>query len=215
MNHLEIINYLITKNNYKSYLEIGVYDGINFNNVICENKECCDTCECNVNPNCKINYVMTSDEMFEQMSDDKKYDIIFIDAMHDESYVDRDVENSMKHLNENGVICLHDPLPESKFAATKYDHYANNGMTWNGDVYKSIIKLNNFNNIKFYTVNNTDYGLTIIFKYNDKINLKDYTCNYDYDELFKLNHTSSLDNTTKLGHELLRIINSVDEINFN
>ena len=31
MNHTEIIQYLIDKNNYKTYLEIGVTGGNNFN----------------------------------------------------------------------------------------------------------------------------------------------------------------------------------------
>lgn len=182
MNHTQIINYLIKKNNYKSYLEIGVYDGINFNQINCENKECCDTCEALKNPLCKVDYIMTSNEMFNQMTNDKKFDIIFIDAMHDESYVDRDIMNSMKHLNKCGVICCHDSLPTSTSCATKYSSYGGHGE-WCGDVFKSIAKLNN-TNLDFVTVNNGDYGLTII-KYGsiDK-DLTKMNCKYEYNNLF-------------------------------
>ena len=183
MNHLEIINYLIEKNNYKSYLEIGVEYGTNFNSIRWEHKECCDTCECVSSPSCNVDYIMTSDEMFEQMSDDKKYDIIFIDAMHDESYVDRDVENSMKHLNENGVICLHDSLPISEDCAKKYSTYSNNRGTWCGDVFKSIVKLNQ-TNLNYITVNNDDLGLTIIKHNNIDKDLTKLHCEYEYNDLF-------------------------------
>lgn len=196
MYHLEIINYLINKYNYKSYLEIGVYDGNNFNGINCNNKESCDPCVCNVHVNCNLTYKMTSDEMFEQMPDDKKYDIIFIDGMHDQEYVDRDIINSMKHLNKNGIICLHDTVPPSKNAATKYDTYKDDRGTWCGDVFKSIIKLHN-SDIEYHTINNGDCGLTTI-KYNSdfNINLNNIKCEYEYDDIF----------FTEKGKELLHMI---------
>lgn len=192
MKHLEILNYLINKNNYKSYLEIGVYNGINFSNVKCENKECCDPCICNVQIRCNITYKMTSDEMFKQMPIDKKYDIIFIDGMHDESYVDRDIMNSLKHLNANGIICLHDTVPPTKKSAIKYDTYNDNRGVWCGDVFKSIIKLYN-TNLEYYTVNNGDYGLTIIKHHDDfNINLSDIKCEYEYEDIFFTNQGMKL-----------------------
>lgn len=196
MNHLEIINYLIKKNNYKSYLEIGIYDGINFNNVICDNKECCDTCECVKNPSCKVDYVMTSDEMFEKMSNDKKYDIIFIDGMHDESYVDRDIMNSMKHLNKDGLICLHDVIPTSEIITKKYDTYSDKRGAWCGDVYKSMLKLKQ-TNLEYYTVNNNDYGFGII-KYNKDFNidLTNLKTDYKFNDIF----------ITDLGKFMMNII---------
>lgn len=201
MNHLEIINHLIKTYDFKSYLEIGVYDGNNFNGVICESKECCDPCVCDVNVNCEVTYKMTSDEMFEQMPDDKKYDIIFIDGMHDESFVDRDIMNSLKHLNKNGVICLHDTFPPSKNAAEKFDTYTDNRGNWCGDVFKSVLKLHE-TNLEYHTVNNGDFGLSII-RHSDNPNadLQELTCDYEYDNIF-----SSSQTTTELGKELLHEI---------
>lgn len=201
MNHLEIINYLIEKKQYKSYLEIGVYNGNNFNNVKCEHKECCDPCICDIHVNCDVTYKMTSDEMFVQMPTNKKYDIIFIDGMHDESYVDRDIMNSMKHLNKNGIICLHDTFPCSKESVKKYDTYADNRGSWCGDVFKSILKLKE-TNLEYYTVNNNDYGLGII-KYDSNFNtdLTKIKTEYEYDDIFISSNTA-----TELGNNLMNII---------
>ena len=80
MNHIEIINYLIKKYNYKTYLEIGVYIKKCFNYIEIENKECCDIKDWIGDNN--ITYLMTSDEMFARMPMNKKYDIIFIIHWH-------------------------------------------------------------------------------------------------------------------------------------
>lgn len=205
MNHLEIINHLIKIYGFKSYLEIGVYDGENYNGVCCDNKECCDPCVCDVNVNCDVTYKTTSDEMFQQMPEDKKYDIIFIDGMHDESFVDRDIMNSLKHLNENGLICLHDTFPPSKETTEKYDTYADDRGVWCGDVFKSVVKLNQ-TDLKYYTVNNEDFGLTIIQHSGNPIpNLGELTTNYEYDDIF-----SSWNSTTELGNTLLHEISVTD-----
>ena len=68
---------------------------------------------------------MTSDEMFAQMDENKKYDLIFIDGMHTSEYCDRDMTNSFKHLNKDGIICVHDTIPRSKEANLSYDEYHN------------------------------------------------------------------------------------------
>ena len=56
-------------------------------------------------------YVMTSDKFFEIHGDSKKYDIIFIDGWHEHQQVKREIEASLKCLNENGIIVLHDMVP--------------------------------------------------------------------------------------------------------
>src|ERR1041385_5660253 len=151
----EILNHFILKNNYKSFLEIGYYKGWNFDSVNCESKTAVDPNPCKtpeqelytggyvVNEKGKfpLKYSdgvvkMTSDEYFANISLDKKWDIIFIDGLHEAKQVTRDIENSLKHLNEGGVIVLHDCNPPT------YEHTTTGdcGGNWNGDVYKAIIK---------------------------------------------------------------------------
>lgn len=158
MDHYELLQYLINTYNYQSYLEIGTEYGYNFSKINCLHKECCDIDNTKFN---NITYHMTSDEMFERMSIDNKYDIIFIDGMHDEDYVDRDIINSLKHLNPGGVVCIHDVIPNYSSVQKTYELVESPEEIWTGNVWKSITKLE-YNNLEFYTVLNYDFGLTII-----------------------------------------------------
>ena len=74
----DIINYLIEKYNLKTYLEIGVRNpNDNFNKIKCDNKVAVDP-----EPLIKTEniYVGTSDNYFQNISQNKKFDIIFIDG---------------------------------------------------------------------------------------------------------------------------------------
>ena len=150
MNHAETIQYLIDKHNYQTYLEIGVAEGPCYPDIKCPIKECCDIKSFNpiLNEEMDITYLMPSDEMFAIMPVDKKYDLIFIDGLHDEEYVDRDIINSLKHLNPGGLICVHDVIPLDARAQTTYENYIF-GDIWNGDVWKSITKLQDQNMQKY------------------------------------------------------------------
>ena len=96
----EVINFLILKNNYNSYLEIGIRDpSVNFYKIKCSYKD-------GVDPAGKCNYPVTSDEFFDKIDKNKKYDIIFIDGLHVCEQVLKDVNNSLDHLSFNGTITL-------------------------------------------------------------------------------------------------------------
>ena len=161
MERTDIINYFITKYKYNDYLEVGVYHpAFNFNKIKCPNKEAIDPSPLDKTG---ITYLTTSDEAFKIIkSKNKKYDIIFIDGLHSETQVDKDIQNSLDCLKTNGTIVLHDcnpPTPihggRSHDLAKKYT----NGQ-WNGTVYKSIIKFNNNNTC--CCVIDTDWGCGII-----------------------------------------------------
>lgn len=153
MRRTDIINFLISKNNYKRYLEIGVRDpNHNLNFIKIEHKD-------GVDPAADCNYVMTSDEFFEQLPDDVKYDIIFIDGLHLEDQVERDVINSLKHLSDNGTIVMHDcnPMKEEHQIETYVE-----GSIWNGTTWKAFAKFRmNYENLTMYVVD-TDYGVGIV-----------------------------------------------------
>ena len=174
MWHDQIIQFLIDKYNYQSYLEIGL-DNPNNNYLLinCKYKECVDPyyddwgVDANgyMDNNVKrfiedkiLTYHMTSDEMFAQMPEDKKYDIVFIDGYHNEEQVDRDIINSLKHLNKGGRIVVHDCLPGNEFQGS--EAIPTESVTWMGTVWKSIPKLS-FNGID-YCVIDTDCGCGIV-----------------------------------------------------
>lgn len=125
-----LIQSLINKFNYKSYLEIGCQTDWNFNQIKVDHKV-------GVDPDSGGTHRMTSDEYFEKHND--KFDIIFIDGLHHADQVDKDIENALKILNHNGTIVMHDCNPYDKFAQeiplTPQHHF------WNGDVWKSFVKV--------------------------------------------------------------------------
>ena len=133
MNRWDIINHYIQKYNFKTFLEIGHANGEGFNNVVCEVKESIDP-----DASCNATYQITSDEFFKQY--DKKYDIIFIDGLHECSQVDRDIKNSLKHLNKAGVIVMHDCHPDSEACQRKDFVSHQNGENWTGDTWKAYVK---------------------------------------------------------------------------
>ncbi len=161
MKRYEIINRVIESKGYSDYLEIGVRDGECFKEICCENK-------IGVDPNPTSNHtthIMTSDVFFERLDQDKKFDLIFIDGLHLDFQVDRDIENSLKHLSEGGTIVLHDCNPPTKHHAAESPvfTYPANG-NWNGTVYLSLIKLRLYkNDVKLVTVD-TDWGVGILTK---------------------------------------------------
>ena len=125
------------------YLEIGIEHGITFDNIDTENKV-------GVDPDPKVDgeniIKKTSDEFFE--TNDDTFDVIFIDGMHQSEYVLRDFNNSIRCLNDDGIIFIDDILPiceEEQLKIPTNPKYENGIMKysqpWTGDVWKFIYHL--------------------------------------------------------------------------
>lgn len=156
----DIINYLIEQNDYKSYLEIGVEGGDNVKRIKCSDITGVDP----YSPN--ATHKIPSDDFFannDKLENPKKWDIIFIDGDHREEQTTRDVLNSLKFLNKRGTIVMHDCNPPTIWHQRPYEEALKNGVRlWNGQVWKSYVKLrNNRADLKMYVVN-TDWGCGII-----------------------------------------------------
>jgi len=123
---------------------------------------------------------MTSDDFFK--INKQKFDIIFIDGMHEFHFVYRDIINSLDILNENGVIVLHDCNPENEviqmvpetkdgiWTNQEWVDFAENWRklsvdgNWSGDCWKAIVKFRSLhNNFKTFVID-TDFGVGIITK---------------------------------------------------
>jgi hypothetical protein len=173
MTRTELINGLIQKNNYTTYLEIGVntpaQPGYNWVGVEIPVKH-------GVDPNVDTTYRMTSDEFFENHIS-QKYDIIFVDGLHLHEQVYRDIMNSLNYLNDNGTIVVHDCNPITEI--TQRRECVSN--EWHGDVWKSIVQLKTEKtDIEICTVN-TDEGCGIIRKGTQELLIIDESENmYDY-----------------------------------
>ena len=171
----DLIKFLIEKNGYKDYLEIGCDQNQLFSKVEIDNK-------IGVDPFSGGNIRKTSDAFFSSNTD--KFDIIFIDGLHTYDQVKKDIINSVKCLKENGIVLVHDCMPDSlgKQAVPRFK------MKWNGDVWKAIVDLRQSEELDIYTCE-MDEGIGVIkkrtnseiLKINKSINelkFKDYYDNY-------------------------------------
>ncbi len=171
----DLIQYLIEKNDYKDYLEIGCDQNQLFSKVKIDNK-------IGVDPESGGNIRKTSDAFFSSNTD--KFDIIFIDGLHTYDQVKKDIINSVKCLKENGIILVHDCMPDSlaKQAVPRFK------MKWNGDVWKAIVDLRQNEELDIYTCE-IDEGIGIIKKRKNsevlrlnksikRLKFKDYFNNY-------------------------------------
>ena len=108
---------------------------------------------------------MTSDEFFvwlEKNDPNRTYDVVFIDGLHKSYQVKKDIENSLKFLNPNGYILLHDCNPPTSHMAR--EDYVVNGHyePWNGTVWKAIYNLRTRRNDLRVCVVDTDWGIGIV-----------------------------------------------------
>jgi len=146
INRTQIINFLIRRCGYKSYLEIGVLDTKrNFDKVRCKSKE-------GVDPYCTgATHKVLSDIFFVSYAVGRTFDIIFVDGDHTEKGSYKDIVNSLKHLSKGGTIVCHDCNPP-----TKKDE------EWAGQVWRTILKLRATRpNTEIKTIH-ADTGLGII-----------------------------------------------------
>ena len=146
----QIIQKIINQQKYKSYLEIGCDNDENFSKIIVDKKT-------GIDPLKGGTLRMTSDKFFEK--NNKNFDLIFLDGLHTYEQTIKDIDNSIRFLNVNGVILIHDCLPTkiwNQIVPRIYGH-------WNGDVWKAIVHSRTYDHADTYTCV-ADHGIGIIFK---------------------------------------------------
>lgn len=190
MKRTTLLQNIIDAGQFKSYLEIGTYKGMSLLPLKCKYKIAVD-------PSFKISskdknrwlfknlcnfrnkyYELTSDDFFQTKSNEiKKQDLIFIDGLHTFEASLKDVLNSIKLLNDNGVIMMHDCLPPHEAGAMPLGSFEEGKKKsikgwdgqWCGDVWKTIVYLKeNYNDTLEIFVLDTDFGLGIVRFKNDE-----------------------------------------------
>ena len=157
MYRFQIINTLIQKYNYQRYLEIGVEGGDAFNQVQCVLKHGVDPYSINAT------FRIPSDEFFDMIHDEVEYDIIFVDGLHIEEQAQRDIENSLLHLSEGGVIVVHDCNPPNAWYQRSYEEAQLNGCReWNGTTWRGFVNLRATRPDLEMCVVDTDWGCGIV-----------------------------------------------------
>ena len=163
-NRKFIVQDIINKKKYNSYLEIGCFDDELFNAIKIKYKV-------GVDPVTGGTVRLTSDQFFNKNKE--TFDCIFIDGLHIYKQVKKDIQNSLKFLNKDGIILLHDCLPNNFYEqATPRCQF-----TWNGDVWKAIVECRTNKDLDVYTCY-ADFGIGVIFNRPNKNLLKYNTSNF-------------------------------------
>ena len=139
---------------------------------------------------------MTSNIFFSE--NNLKFDVIFIDGLHHYKQCQKDTVNSLKCLNPEGIIFIHDLLPRNSFE----EFVPQKQSTWSGDVWKVAVELSQSKNIDFCIVN-IDRGVGIVKTRKD----------YEYkvnDDLMNLKFKDFIENF----YPKLPIINSEEALKF-
>jgi len=154
-NRSAYINKAIQKFKNCKYLEIGCGNGKVFNTIPLKIKN-----KFGVDPVLGGNFRMKSDDFFKKYSF-LKFDVIFIDGLHDYKQCQTDCLNAISRLKNNGIILLHDLLPRSVFEERKPLYQPNWSSAWCGDVWKVAVELTNSKNLEFKIIN-IDHGIGIL-----------------------------------------------------
>jgi hypothetical protein len=187
----DIINHLIEKYGYQTYLEIGVEHGVNFNKVIAPHKWGVDPHSI---PGSGVTHRITSNEFFKQNT--ATFDIIFIDGLHYATQAYDDALNSLKVLNEGGSIVMHDCSPYNE--DMQRQPFPGPNTEWTGDVWKAWCWLRTRAGLKM-AVMDVDYGVGIIQRGNNASIILPDVLTYEYlekhrQELLNLLPPEELDN---------------------
>jgi len=169
----QIIQLLIDTYNYKSYCELGVERGDTFLNIKCNRMVGVDP-----DPVSKATVFETSDSFFER--NEEKFDIIFVDGLHEHKQVVKDLENSLKVLNSGGIILAHDCNPKDFWQARILENgYEKDGTVWCGSTWAGFIELRTRRDDLEMEVINDDWGIGIIKPGTQKLINFDFNISYE------------------------------------
>tara|TARA_Y100001937_G_C7135366_1_gene339673 strand:- start:2769 stop:3611 length:843 start_codon:yes stop_codon:yes gene_type:complete len=180
----DVINTLSELKGDIDYLEVGVDQGLTFNNVNNTNiKHGVDPYGASEN----ITHRMTS-QMFFTMNRrffNNKYDVIFLDGMHLTEFLNYEIFESLNILKDDGIILLHDTCPfkesaqailredfdnilrdvisaDEKERMSWHENTAKNEPTgYNGDVWKSVAKFRNITDHTIFSIPNACMSVII------------------------------------------------------
>jgi hypothetical protein len=163
----------------KSYLEIGVSEGITFNAVSVETKT-------GVDPDFQFDWQashdgthtrllpLSSDAFFAQEPIESCFDLIFIDGLHTYDQTYRDLQNALLHSHPGTVILIDDTVPSDVYSCSRDQGEAfrlrekamgSGNLKWHGDTYKIMPLISLFHTAYQYcTIMNEGNPQTLLWR---------------------------------------------------
>jgi hypothetical protein len=182
MTKAEVVQGVVDKIRARTYLEIGVWQGVSFMPVRIRRKIAVDP-KFGITRKSRLKWLLlnpanwtaeyhecTSDAYFARKNPTDRFDVVLIDGLHTFEQSLKDVLNALDSLNETGVIVMHDCNPSHAAAAypalSFHDAAVSNppGWTyvWNGDVWKTVCYLRSQRDDLRVFVLDSDFGLGIV-----------------------------------------------------
>jgi len=169
VNHTFLLNLIAEKIKATSYLEIGVQNTANnFDKIKVQDK-------IGVDPNVQNSKILplTSDAFFRLSS--KHFKLGFIDGLHHDDQVKRDIINTWFALKPGGVMMIHDCNPDRE----EITHTPRDSKIWTGNVYKTICQIAS---PPKFTID-VDYGCCILRNNDDRLLFNDREVSWeDFDK---------------------------------
>jgi hypothetical protein len=150
-----ILNALIRRFGYTSYLEIGLGDGANFDAIRCAHKQSVDPGSPEATR--PADHPLTSDQYFAQSTE--TFDLIFIDGLHHADVVERDIRNALARLNAGGMVLCHDMNP----ICEAMQRIPREQLEWTGDCWRAWLRIRAERGDLTMFVIDTDYGIGVIY----------------------------------------------------
>lgn len=157
-DRLHVLQALQQRYGYTAYLEIGTDKDEVFSRMTGF------ALKVGVDPNAGGTHRMTSDAYFEQnrrlpQQERSRFDLIFIDGLHEHEQVLRDVENALDCLLPGGTIVLHDCMPAAQ--AHQLVPRPKPHSFWTGDVWKAVFDLRTRPDLDV-AVGRFDWGVAVL-----------------------------------------------------
>lgn len=162
-----------------AYLEIGVSEGVTFDQVKAARKVAVDPAflfdhEAAQARSTNAEYhAVPSDEYFGEIVDPSElFDVILIDGLHTLEQTLRDLLNALEHLQPQGVIVIddvrpphyHASLPDHERAVQVRALVGGTGKAWMGDVYRLVWFMETFcQHLTFRTISN-NHGQAVVWR---------------------------------------------------
>jgi predicted O-methyltransferase YrrM len=150
----DVLNCLISLLGLDSYLEVGLGHGENFREIIAPLRH-------SIDPEGSPTWRMTSDEFFVRELGSTRYDLIFVDADHEEDQCLRDIEHAVQRLSPLGCIVMHDTNPPTEWHQRPAAEYEP-GTEWNGTTWKAVVRFRRRHPGVAVVTLDVDWGCTLI-----------------------------------------------------
>ncbi len=185
VNKGTIINHLIARGGFTSYLEYNKFDGASyFDDIRCANKTLAYLPEHSYldGPNLRrllkcaeradIEQILPLETLLARYAG-QQFDLIFFDPVHVRPDVDLALQTLPRLLKPGGILVVHDCNP----AHVELTSLQRRPGAWVGETYKAFALFRHFNRGQCVTVDE-DFGVGII--HNDRLKL-DYAIDFDLD----------------------------------